>query len=456
MNAIGWIFTLIASLFLLALPRHLAGIPLLISAAYMTRGQEIELGLAHFPVVRILITIGFIRVIFKGERIVGGMNQVDRFLIIWAIWLIGSSIFHTSGAWVFRSGIIWTDLGCYFLFRIFIQNWEDVRRNFKILCIIIIPVSAAMLMEKMTGNNYFAALGGVNAMASLRDGHFRAQGPFAHAILAGTVGAACLAMALYLWKDHRKYAVAGLFSSVGIVFASTSSGPIMMVLFILFGLIIWKVRQHLCAIRWFILIAVIALDVIMKDPVYFLMARIDFGGGSKGWHRARLIQSSMEHLNEWWLIGTDYTRHWMPTGIHANEIHTDITNHLLGMGVMGGLPLMLIWVMVIVAVFSQIGKMLRQNENMPIEQQFLIWTLGAIMFGHTINYFSISYFDQSIVFFYLVLASISAVQYGESSATVVTKQLVERINPPHYAMMELNKMKGNYSVTSISGKRARG
>ncbi|MGZ8941320.1 MAG: hypothetical protein ACXW00_00950 [Methylobacter sp.] len=439
MNPIGLIFTLVASALLLTLPKRLAAIPLLMGAAYMTRGQELEVGLAHFPVVRILVMVGVFRVMSKGERITGGLNHVDRFLILWAIWLFSSSVFHTSGAWVFRAGMIWSDLGSYFLFRIFIQDTEDILRIFKNLCVILIPVTVLMLLEKITGKNFFAALGGVNPMAALRDGHFRAQGPFAHAILAGTAGAGCFPMALYFWNRQRKYALLGMFSAGGIVFASTSSGPIMMVFLTLFGLMLWKVSKYLSAIRWMALMAIIGLDAIMKDPVYYLMAQIDLGGGSKGWHRARLIESSIEHLNEWWLAGTDYTRHWMPTGVHSNEVHTDITNHLLAMGVMGGLPLMFLWIMVLIATFAAVGKALRQNENTPVEQRFLIWTLGAIMFGHVANYFSISYFDQSIVFFYLLLASISTVQVAKSFSDIGAKQPVYCITQSRYVAVGMSK-----------------
>ncbi|MDI1231716.1 MAG: hypothetical protein PSU93_11245 [Methylobacter sp.] len=445
MNAIGLLFTLIVSAFLLSLPRRLAAIPLLIGAAYMTRGQVLEIGPAHFDVIRILVTVGFFRVLLKGESIANKMNSIDRMLIPWALWLITSSAFHTSDAWVFRAGMVWTDLGCYFLFRIFVQNAEDVKYIFQVICVLLIPVAILMLLEKLTGKNYFSALGGVNASAAFRDGHFRAQGPFAHAILAGTVGAGCFPMALYLWKSHRRLALMGLFGAGGMVFAATSSGPIMMVFFILFGLLFWKVRKYLRAIRWLALLAVIVLDMIMKDPVYYLMARIDLGGGSKGWHRARLIESSIEHLNEWWLTGTDYTRHWMSTGVHSNTIHTDITNHFLGMGVTGGLPLMILWVMVLVAAFAEIGKALRQNENAPVEHNLLIWTLGAIMFGHVANYFSISYFDQSIVFFYLILASIGAVQNTKSYAFAKTEQSVQCIKQSRYVAVGVIEVKKGIS-----------
>jgi hypothetical protein len=161
-------------------------------------------------------------------------------------------------------------------------------------------------------------------------------------------------------------------------------------------------------LRWAAVFLIISLEWVMKDPVYFLMARIDITGGSTGWHRAALLQGAIEYLNEWWLAGTDYTRHWMPTGIPANEFHTDITNHYLLMGVFGGLPLMLLFIWVIFAAFGIVSKALLLNQNAPIERQFLIWTLGSILFAHVTNFFSIAYFDQSVVFLDLLFASIGA------------------------------------------------
>jgi hypothetical protein len=261
-----------------------------------------------------------------------------------------------------------------------------------------------MLIEKYTGHNVFG--GG----AYVRQGHVRAYGPFAHPILAGTVGATCLPMALCVWKSHRVRALIGLCSAAGIVFASTSSGPAMMVFFTCGGLLIWNVRSALRLIRWGTVVAIIGLQIVMKDPVYFLAARIDIAGGSQGWYRAQLIRSSIEHFGEWWATGTDYTRHWMPSGIPANQNHVDITNQFLAMGVMGGLPLLIAFVLVLRAAFRAVGGTLREIDGQSPERDFLIWTLGAMLFGQVINFWSISLFDQSVSYFYLVLAAIGAVQ----------------------------------------------
>lgn len=424
MNSIGIIFTLIASVFMATLPRRLAPIPLLLGALYITRGQILMVGPAHFTVVQILITVGMIRALLKGEFIAGGVNSIDRVIILWAIWMLGSSAFHTSGAWVFRSGILWTSLGSYFLFRIFIRNDEDIKYVFKVVCVLLVPVAILMFLENRTGKDYIAALGGVSEFAEFREGRFRAHGAFAHAILAGTAGAGCFPMALYLWKSHRKLSLLGLLGAGGMVFSASSSGPLMMLLFSILGLLFWKTRIYLRVCLRLALVALIVLDMVMKAPVYFLMARIDITGGSTGYYRAQLIRSSIEHLHEWWAVGTDYTRHWMATGQHANDQHADITNHFLAMGVSGGFLLIFLFILVLTFAFNTLGKTLRENENAPTEHCYLAWTLGATLFGYVWVFFSISLFDQSVVFFYLILAGISAVQATKLVADVAVKPVI--------------------------------
>ncbi|MCK9620172.1 MAG: hypothetical protein M0R47_06500 [Methylobacter sp.] len=451
MNPIGMVFTLIASVFIVALPRRLAPIPLLLGALYITRDQILMVGPAHFTVVQILITVGMVRALVRGEFFASRMNSMDGFLMLWALWMFGSSAFHTSGTWVFRAGILWTSLGSYFLFRAFIRNDEDIKHVYKVLCVLLVPVAILMILEKFAGKNYIAELGGVSLSPEFREGRFRAQGAFAHAILAGTVGAGCIPMALYFWKSNRKLSLLGFLGAGGVLFAATSSGPIMMLIFSIFGLLLWKTRAYLRTLRWLALVAVIILDMIMKAPVYFLMARIDISGGSTGYYRAQLIRSALEHLHEWWTVGTDYTRHWMATGQHANDQHADITNHFLAMGVSGGLLLICLFVTVLVVAFNMVGKALRENENKSVEHCYLIWTLGATLFGYVWVFFSISLFDQSVVFFFLILACISAVQATKLVAAVETKQPAMGIRQSRYVTAGGN----NSKESSGSGKQTR-
>ena len=196
------------------------------------------------------------------------------------------------------------------------------------------------------------------------------------------------------------------------IFTSASSGPILSAIAAIAVLFMYHHRQRMRSVRWLLIVGYITLDLVMKDPAYYIMARIDLAGGSTGWHRARLIQSAIGHLPEWWLAGTDYTRHWMPTGVSWSANHTDITNHYLQMGVIGGLPLMLLFMAVLVKGFSFVGQTLRQMPQLSPHSQFMIWALGSSLFAHAVTFISVSYFDQSFLFLYLTLAAIGSAWSG--------------------------------------------
>jgi hypothetical protein len=420
MNGFGFAFALLTAALLLALPRRWAPLPFLMGSACITLKQEMELGPLHFPVVRILIAVGFLRVIVKRERIAGGVGPLDQLMVLWALWAIVSAAFHKSGVLVFRAGAVYDALGSYLLFRVLLRGVEDVRHVFKMVCIILVPLAVCMIKERFTGRNPLSLIGFGLAEPEFRNGYFRAQGPFAHPILAGTVGAVSMPAAVALWRDCRKLALAGLAAATIIVFSSGSSGPLIATLAVLGAMALWKIRHQTRAIRWAAVIMLLALNAVMNAPVYYLVQRIDITGGSQSWFRARLIESAFEHLNEWWLTGTDYTRHWMATGISANPNHVDVTNHYLAMGIWGGLPLMALFVGVLFAAFSRVGRALRANENAPIEDQFLIWTLGCILLGHAVAIFSISYFDQTFIFLQLALAAIGSLQVSARATVPVT------------------------------------
>jgi hypothetical protein len=434
MNALGAAFLIVAVVFTVGLPRRLALLPLLLSATYMTGEQLLQVGPANFTIPRVLVAVGLLRALARREHISGGMHAVDGLMLLWAAMLVGTSAFHPEEGWIFRSGIVWTEVGCYFVVRIFVQDLDDVQRVFRFMCVAMLPLAGLMLLEQWTGRNPFALLG-ADPTAQVREGNVRAAGPFAHPILAGTTGAVCLAMGLSLWQRSRRHALAGCAAGGAIVYAVMSSGPILSVFFLLLGAAAWVLRSHMRSIRWSLLLLLVALDMAMKAPVYFLIARIDLSGGSQGYYRAQLVHSAIEHFSEWWLVGTDYTRHWMASGVHANLRHADITNHILAMGVMGGLPLMLIFLAILAYSFRDVGRALRRHADAPTADRFCIWMLGALLFALLMTFLSISLFDQSVIFYCMLLACIQAVAYGtaiedeRSLAPSSTASLNERLQP---------------------------
>jgi len=410
MTVLGILFSVFTGGLLIALPRAWCPLPFLIGVLWVPRTQLVEIASLKFPLVRILIVIGAIRVVLRSDTVKGRLVPLDWLMLVWCVWLLSSGLFHDEGVAMWRFGDAFTNLGIYLLFRVYLQDSRDIRNTFAIICVVLLPIAAGMAWEKVTGSNVLAGLFGEDSTAVLRHGHFRARGPYANAILAGTNGAICLGFAMNIWRERPRIALLGLAAASIIVLSSGSSGPVMTAFATIGGMALWRVRAYLRPIRWLAVALIVFLDIIMNDPVYFLAARIDISGGSTGWYRAALIQSSFRHIGEWWLVGTDATSHWMPAGTSGIVEHADVTNHYIQMGVWGGLVLMAIFIWFVLAGFSAVGAALRQARMEPLEAQYLIWTLGAILFSHAVTFWSVSYFDPSIILlFYMVMASIATV-----------------------------------------------
>ena len=402
---------LITATAILSLPRNWAPLPLLIGACYMTNAQSINIGPFHFTLLRLLLLLGFIRARLRGERLPGGLKGLDRIILLWGAWLLCSSVFHDpfDEALVFRLGVCYNVLGVYFVIRIFCRNTDDLIQILKIIAVILLPVAIEMIHEKLTGRNLFGVLGGVPMEVAIRDGKLRAQGPFGHPILAGTVGALCVPLMIGLWREHRTIAKIGLLGCMGMVVASASSGPLMTVAFGILALCLWRNRRVIPAVRIGAVIFYVLCNVIMTRPAYYLLEKIDLTGSSSGYHRAAIIEAAVSHFDEWWVGGTDYTRHWMPYGVSWSPNHADITNHYLLYAVDGGLPLMLIFILAIWLGFRYVRQALEFGTSAPPAEQFLIWSTGASLFAHATTMISVAYFDQSVLFLYLNLAIIASI-----------------------------------------------
>lgn len=398
------IFLLINATALLVLPRHLAILPLLVGCCYMTVSQSVNLGPVNCTVIRVLVATGIVRVLMRGEKVAGGMVGMDKLMLAWMTWIVlSSSIFPgDKSPFVFNLGQAYNIGGIYFLIRIFCSDLRDLVGITKIIAWLLAPIAIEMIMEHLTGRNLFSVFG---AYLNMRDNKFRAQGPFAHAILAGSVGGACFPLMVGIWQKHRRESIIGMIACLVMVGASNSSGPIMSLMIAVFALIIWRFRDQTHHMRMGAVIGYLALEMVTNRPAYYIIDYIDLTGSSTGWHRARLIQSAIEHLSEWWLAGTNYTRDWVATGVSSSPNHTDITNYYLLMGVWAGLPLMLLFIVMIWTGFRYVGRVVRKQELLEADGPFIVWSLGAALFAHTATCISVAYFDQSYVFMFFCLAA---------------------------------------------------
>lgn len=410
MNAIALILFMATAAGILLAPRKWAALPFLVGCCYVTVGQGLDLGGLNLPIVRMLVIIGIIRIIMRGEGMSGGVNGLDKVVISWAIWVFFVSIFHE---WVPGSGPIYTagsllnTVGFYFMIRSFCDDPEDLADLLVALCFVLAPVGIFMLIEQVYHWNVFSVFGGVMDSPAMRNGRFRAQGPFNHAILAGTVGAACFPFAIAIWNRHRTASVVGLVACILMIVSCASSGPIISLFLSGGALLLWKFRPLVRLMRMAALPVYILLALMMERPPYFLISEIDLTGASTGWHRSFLIQQTIEHFNEWWLFGTDRTIHWMPNQGHISAIHTDITNQYIAYGVSGGILSMALVILILGLSFRTVGRLV-DSLNVAEGQGFIFWCIGASLFSLAASGISVSFFGQAMFFFWLPIAAIAS------------------------------------------------
>ena len=412
MNPLALVFFLVCAAALIAAPRKWAPVPLLIGCTYMTLGQGIHLGPVSLPVYRMLLLVGVVRVLAKGEDLPGGLNRIDKLMMAWGSWVIFASFFHdpVRAGPIYACGQVFNQTLIYFLIRVWCTELEEVGDVIRIVALLLVPIAMEMLVEKATSRNSFAIFGGVPDWVVIREGKLRAQGPFRHPILAGTVGATCIPLFIGILRSHRLSALAGIGAGVVMVFASASSGPVMSLIAGAGAVAMWRFKNRVKTLRLGALLVYVGLMFTMDKPPYYLISRIDISGGSTGWHRAFLIEQTFSYLSEWWLFGTDETRHWMPMrGIANDPHHTDVTNYYIGFGVTGGLAAMLLVIWMMGVAFRWVGQIHDARIAHRPNQSFMIWCFGSCLFSHAITSFSVAYFDQSMLYFWLSVAVISSV-----------------------------------------------
>jgi hypothetical protein len=337
------LFLVVMVVLTMRLPRRYAPMPLLITTAYMPLGQSFIVAGLHFQFFRVLLLVGVCRVIMRHEREDMVLSPLDRMFIWWGIAgvVLGTLAEFGWERFVNRAGDGFNAFIAYFLFRCWIRNLEDVIQTVKLLALTILPMAISMLVEKFTTRNIFAVFGGVPEITQIREGKLRCQGAFRHPILAGTYAATLFPLFVGLWFQPRikKWIpIAGICGALIATIAASSSGALLASVAAVLGFALWGMRCKMHMIRWGIVLAIIALAIVMKAPVWYIPAKISDLMGGTGWHRSYLIDQAISHFNEWWLVGSAVTAHWAPAGqtLTVDPKNMDITNNYIAEGLGGG------------------------------------------------------------------------------------------------------------------------
>lgn len=404
--------TLLAAALILFLPRRQIIVPVLFGGILIPMDQVLVLGPLHFPMIRVLVLAGWVRVLvtnFASRRHFPKvkMNTLDKLVILYAVFDFIDYVAlwdFSAQAFINRCGALLMVAGIYFLLRVLISNEEEVVFAIKIFACVSAVIALVMLVEHVTGQNPYSHLGGSRAWTRealmVRDAKIRAMGPFQHPILAGSFGAITLPLFLGLWiKKQRLCAAIGMLSATIIVLMSASSTPMMAYAFSLIAMGFWVLRNYLRIVRWGLALSLLTLHLVMKAPVWALIQRVDVVGGSSGFHRYNLVDQTIRHFGEWWLFGIKDTSSWGPDlWDHANQYVAVGTNS-------GVLPL-IFFLAIIVYGFKGVGVARRQQSTDKASR--FVWALGAGILANVVAFFGISYVDQIILGWWGVLAMVQA------------------------------------------------
>lgn len=388
------------------LSRAWAFLPLLVAACHTPYIPF----MAGMTVARTVVLCGLLRAGLNGWLSWSIRNSLDRLVAVFAVLVLFSTIGHGwehNNPLMARLRLVVDVVGTFLYMRAYLADRDSLERFAVGLSLVLVPFALFMVMEKQSGLNPYAIVGAGNLHSLIREGEFRAQGPFGTPILAGTVGAGAIPLFIALWNNRRKFALTGIIAAVVIVYASASSGPISTMAIGLAMVAFWKWRVHLKPALIGFGILLLILQMFKNRPIWYLMALMDLVGGSTGWHRAYLIDMAVQHLDEWWLLGTDFTRHWMPYGLAAVPEHCDLTNYYIHLGVMSGFGVIICLLVIQWRSFRILSERMRELRGSDPAAEFDLWCIMSIFIAHAVTFLSISYFDQVYVFFWGLLGGLA-------------------------------------------------
>jgi hypothetical protein len=424
MNPIAALILVILVFVVLVASRRVALLGMMAGVLYLTEAQQVSVLGFNFFAMRFIELAGFIRVMSRREFSFHRLNKLDRAVIWLYVYTTVVFLMRSKDGVAFQIGAALDALLCYFTFRGLMSDVEEFKGFLRGFLILLTPFAALVLIESITRHNPFSILGGSVDYAWLREGRIRCQGSFRHPSLMGTLGAVFfpLYVGLFFSSAERRRAVWGIVCCLIIVWASDSGGPLSATAAAVVGWIFWKIRTKMRRVRWAIVGFIALAAMMMKAPVWYLLARMSSITGGDGWHRAFLFEVSFKHFSQWWFAGIPFmeTSGWFPYDLPTGGM--DITNQFFAVAFTAGMGALILFILVLKRAFSGLGSALqnlRSAANETGETEFLLWGLGVAIFVHIVNWFGITYFDQTYVIWFMQLAAVAGLAEACMKSTEV-------------------------------------
>ena len=123
-----------------------------------------------FSFVRILVIVGAVRVLMRGELSSFRFRLQDGLILAFVLTTMIATVVRTGGAGTInRLGFSLDVLGLYFLSRCLVRSQDDLVWVLRIVVFPMILVAIFFLIERATGRNAFYIFGGVSEITDMRE-----------------------------------------------------------------------------------------------------------------------------------------------------------------------------------------------------------------------------------------------------------------------------------------------
>lgn len=421
---------LLALVLIFVLPRRYAVAPLLLTIFLVPQGQQFYVAGVHLFVSRLLILGAFLRAVSAKEPnqktlFAGGWMAIDTAVVFYMAIVATATMLQYPGmaSLINQIGYLWDCMLGYLTLRSLIRDERGAILAIQCTAVLAIIFAVGMVIEQMKMVNVFGLLGGVASVPELREGKIRSQAAFQHALTAGTFGGTAIPLFAVLWMrgKTRWLSALGLVGATVMVVTTQTSTSLLTAAAGALAIFFWPLRKKMKMVRMGVVALLIALAMVMKAPVWFVIAHIDLTGSSSNYQRAELIDQCVNHFSQWWLMGAKDVASW---GFDM----WDAQNMFVSVAEAGGLVALIFFILAISRGFARIGNARRRAQSR--KQEWLFWLLGAAFFAHLTAFFGVNYFDQCRMTWFALISMICACTLPALSrnAVAVPSKVVMHVN----------------------------
>jgi hypothetical protein len=217
---------------------------------------------------------------------------------------------------------------------------------------------------------------------------------------------------------------------------SASSTPVLALAAAIAGFCLWRFRSYMRVFRQAVVAMLVGLHLVMKAPVWALIARIDVTGSSAADHRYHLVDSTIRHFSDWWLKGyADYPS-W-GWGMW------DLSNQYVSVALRGGLLTLAIFIGILTRTFSMLGRA-RKHVAGDHKEEWFLWCLGIALSANMVGWFGLSCWAQaqqalSALLVMISVATFEAMRPREAKVEILDDSELDLVPDPVEPSFEIGQ-----------------